>query len=257
LAPPPCGETRSDPSFVAPDETAAESPRRPAREPRATHFGYNPGGDESGAATQSGGALGCSETLALRQPRDRLRLRSRPRFRRILRSPKMKTPCADVGERGESGKLARAFSESLGYGAELWPRRFARAWSAAKIASTAKRPKTKRARSCSTNASVTQLYNLASRIWCLRTATSSSRSSAVSPFWLGRCGRRRCKRRRSIGRSPGRDRWRRPARGVAGLTQLGHHVFERFNSVSITASFRAVSAGLRAKPSSGAVCRLA
>ena len=45
----------------------------------------------------------------------------------------MKTACADVATRGKSGNVARPFSESLGYGAELWPRRLARAWRAAEF----------------------------------------------------------------------------------------------------------------------------
>jgi hypothetical protein len=81
------------------NETAAESPGRRARQPRATHLGDNLGRDGTGAATQSGDALGCSETLTLRQPRDPLTLLHHdPGFVAHCAAQKMKTPRADVGD---------------------------------------------------------------------------------------------------------------------------------------------------------------
>src|SRR5271155_1425274 len=73
-----------------------------------------------------------------------------------MRCPKMNSSRADVGGAGRVWERgARAFGESLGYGARFMATAACPGLKGRRVASTAMRSKTKRARNCSINASVT------------------------------------------------------------------------------------------------------
>ena len=73
-----------------------------------------------------------------------------------MQSPAMQSPAPREGGAGGTWeRVARAFGESLGYGARFMAAAACPGLEGRRVASTAMRSKTKRARSCSINASVT------------------------------------------------------------------------------------------------------